>query len=1198
MGGSRGAGSRRRAWLLLWAWLLPALAWAGVGHNHQRVPEMPRFRTLTVADGLPSDSVLSVATDADGYVWVATIDGLARFDGVDFSVWRHEPGNPDSLPANYLQWVYPDQRGRVFVAPDSMGVAYLETATGRFHSLYNDGKGPITEESIYSITGSKGEVWFAGPDQGVWRLRADGGVDHYTKENTQGGLPSTRAMVVGFDLSGRLWAGTDVGIAYFDGKTFVATPLPVDGKPLVFSLSQAGGYLWAGTSNGVFRMGAKGVWETVPWSAMFAHANMVWNIGAANDGGYWIGSPKGLWRTHGVDAPVPVPVQAGAPVRTVSGFARAPNGGLWLSQLGLGLSYLRSDWQRMASYVPQVDTSDGVHCNLIRAKAERGLWQFDREGRLEHLDQRTGTVVATPWTFPQLARGRIAHGTEDGVGGLWLITLDPAELVRIDLETGAFRHWTPRDKVDAATEYVATQVLAPGDGTVWVRSPHSHQIQVRDARSGRILRTVAETEEMSLSVFQMSSDPQGRVWISNGKMARWDDSTGHFKEEPGLGNGASSAFAFADADHLWLHGDGGLQLWERSGGGWRVTRTLAPGAELPEIESVGMQLDPRGRIWLATRRGLFRINPHHVDGSFDVRLFGVRDGMRSQEFTDRCLLDLGQGILAGAFTDGSITLLDTALDDPLAGSPPLKVEQITVMREGRRIDLPVEGGFRLRPDDRELQVDARVLAYDDPLANQYRTRLSGFDPGWVNQGNSGTRMLSSLRPGDYRLDIQGIDATGNVSSVVALSFSVAPPWYASAWGVTLLLLSGLLLILGSAWAYRRRLRRRAAWLLAEHKREVAEQASLAKTRFLATLGHEVRTPMTGVLGMSELLLETELNPRQRGYAAAIQSAGKHLLRLVNDALDLARIEAGKLPLDQQDFELRALVEEAAVLVRPMAERKRLAFDCQIAAEVPQVLRGDPARLRQILLNLLLNAVKFTEHGRIGLSVAALQPEGVRFEISDTGPGVSLEQQARIFQRFEQAEGARTAARYGGSGLGLAICHELAVAMGGQIQIHSVLGQGTRFTVELPLAGRSGELALAEVDPMRVPPEFTIRILLVEDDPTVADVIRGLLESRGHQVDHAVHGLAAMTEVAMHHYQFALLDLDLPGLDGLSLARQLRAQGFIAPMLAVTARADVEAESLAMEAGFDGFLRKPLTGALLLKAMRAAWMRRQSDQASA
>ena len=205
-------------------------------------------------------------------------------------------------------------------------------------------------------------------------------------------------------------------------------------------------------------------------------------------------------------------------------------------------------------------------------------------------------------------------------------------------------------------------------------------------------------------------------------------------------------------------------------------------------------------------------------------------------------------------------------------------------------------------------------------------------------------------------------------------------------------------------------------------------------------------------------------------------------------------------------------------------------------------------------------------------------------VRDTGPGLNDEQKQRLFRRFEQADGARTTARYGGSGLGLAICQELAVAMGGHIGVQSTPGEGAAFSVELPLA-----VVQPAAPAATRPASATTRrldLLLVEDDPTVAEVIASLLRAQGHRVAHAPHGLAALADVAVARFDLALLDLDLPGMDGLALARQLRLQGFAPPLIAVTARADAEAEQQARAAGFDGFLRKPVTGDMLAAAIEA------------
>lgn len=398
----------------------------------------------------------------------------------------------------------------------------------------------------------------------------------------------------------------------------------------------------------------------------------------------------------------------------------------------------------------------------------------------------------------------------------------------------------------------------------------------------------------------------------------------------------------------------------------------------------------------------------------------------------------------------------------------------------------------------------------------------------------------------------------------------------------------LLAVFAVGAAYRSRLKRRHAMQLTEEKRALAEQASDAKSRFLATLGHEVRTPMTGVLGMSELLSGSRLDDKQRSQVDAIHRAGEHLLRLVNDALDLARIEAGKLELSNADFALRPLLDEVAGLMAPVAERKGLAFIDAMATDVPAALHGDRTRIQQILLNLLGNAIKFTETGHVSLEATALAPHGVRFTVADSGPGLSAEQQSRLFRRFEQAEGARTASRYGGSGLGLAISQELAAAMGGRITVESAPGRGTRFIVELPLATADGVVTSNALEQPSVDARANgLHLLLVEDDPIVAEVMLGLLREQGHVVTHAAHGLAALSEAATRRFDAALLDLDLPGLDGLALARMLRAQGFVAPLLAVTARSDADAETQVRAAGFDDFLRKPVSGAVLAQALEAA-----------
>jgi signal transduction histidine kinase/CheY-like chemotaxis protein len=520
---------------------------------------------------------------------------------------------------------------------------------------------------------------------------------------------------------------------------------------------------------------------------------------------------------------------------------------------------------------------------------------------------------------------------------------------------------------------------------------------------------------------------------------------------------------------------------------------------------------------------------------------------------------------------------------PPAPAPPVPPQPaIGLQRDGRELALDASSGWlRLAPGDRDFTVRIKQDAQSQLRARRYRVWLEGQDTGWVTLDASGKRRYARLAPGTYRLRTSVAFATGAWSELPEVTLLVPSPWWRSQAALAATSLLALAAAGAWAWAYRSRRRRERAWQLAQQRQQLAEQHSQAKTRFLATLGHEIRTPMTGVLGMAELLQASALDPRQRAQVEAITLAGRHLLRLVNDALDLARIEAGKLVLEDTAFEVRPLLGEVAELLQPLAAAKGLGFSLACDPAVAPALRGDGTRVRQILFNLGHNAIKFCERGRVCIQVSPGRPLGLTIAVSDTGPGLGEEQQRRLFRRFEQG-GVGEPGREGGSGLGLAICSELAAAMGGSITVLSQPGQGAVFRVQLPLP----EAALPPEEPSAAPrpPGPPCRLLLVEDDAVVAEVVAGLLARAGHDVVHAAHGLAALEELETSAFDAAILDLDLPGMDGLSLARLIRARGRRLPMLALTARVDPEAEPGAYAAGMDGFLRKPVSGERLTEAV--------------
>ena len=534
----------------------------------------------------------------------------------------------------------------------------------------------------------------------------------------------------------------------------------------------------------------------------------------------------------------------------------------------------------------------------------------------------------------------------------------------------------------------------------------------------------------------------------------------------------------------------------------------------------------------------------------------------------------------GARRGGTFGIMLALIAAGAAAAPaPGVVASIDALHAAGERALPTDRRFlRLAADESGLRVRLRPAA--DLRHGRYRFRLEGVDAAWVETGWPAVHRWEALPAGPHRLHVavSGRDGWGRPEERVVI---VESPW----WRTRLLLVASIAATLAlAAWGSlfaRGRRRRELAMRLEQARRELAEKHSEAKTRFLATLGHEIRTPLTGVLGMAELLADASLDAQQRRQVDAIQRAGRHLLRLVNDALDLARIEAGRLPLQPAPFAPRALLREVADLLAPLAAAKDLGFALVVADDVAPVLLGDATRLRQILFNLGHNAIKFCGRGEVRLDVAALAPSGLRLAVSDDGPGLDDATLARLFRRFEPGSDAGGS---GGSGLGLAICRELTAAMGGTIDVDTAPGRGACFRVTLPLAPAEGAAPLPPVPARAAGVTATPRhVLLVEDDALVADVVVALLRRAGHAVAHAPHALAALAELDVDAFDLALVDLDLPGIDGLTLATLVRARWPL-PMVALTARADPEAEPAAFAAGMAAFVRKPVDGATLAATM--------------
>ncbi|WP_374574176.1 ATP-binding protein [Phenylobacterium sp.] len=425
--------------------------------------------------------------------------------------------------------------------------------------------------------------------------------------------------------------------------------------------------------------------------------------------------------------------------------------------------------------------------------------------------------------------------------------------------------------------------------------------------------------------------------------------------------------------------------------------------------------------------------------------------------------------------------------------------------------------------------------------------------------------------------VGGVPAIVAVTLIVTSGFSGAP---------LLTVTAGVLLVIGYFLAAAG-INRRAAEELEAAKAD-AVMASQAKSAFLAMMSHELRTPMNGVLGMARALKDGPLEPRQAEQADMLIRSGDTLMAILNDILDLSKVEAGKLDLEEEAFDLPDLARRVCDLWLEPAAAKNLRLLCVVDPATPQWVMGDPTRIRQIMLNLVSNALKFTSEGCVRLTLRPARGEGVEICVDDTGIGMSAEQQARLFQPFTQGD-ASIARRFGGTGLGLAICRELVALMDGDIFVESAPGEGATFRVTLPLAAVD---APAPAEPPAQPQGGVeaLRLLVVEDNKINQAVARAVLEAAGAVVETADDGIYALEMLRDRDYDLVLMDVHMPRMDGVETLRRIReGEAGVArdlPVVALTADAMAGEDKRLMRLGFDAVQAKPISPADLIAAIAA------------